>query len=140
MVFEDMGVHKSVEEDDDAWAEVQRMVARNLIKEFSSEADLTDYLGESPVYSIFCMIVKQKGNTVKKRLILDAKVSGVSGAASKLERVLLPRLLDVATNILHLQAEGPDVELFILDFANAFWLLPLSTARLRGKFFGSSRF
>jgi len=142
MDFEDQGVYKSVQNDPDVWSEIQRLVSKNWIKQFDSEAELADFLGEHPVYSKFGMVTKIKANGIKKRLILDAKVSGVSGAASKLERIILPRLLDVAHNVLHLQAEGRTVELFILDFADAFWLLPLApcerkwfTARLRGKHF-----
>ena len=107
MSFEDTGVFQSVENDDDAWVEVQRFVSKDWLRQFNSENDLAAYLGESPVLSRFGLVVKVKGGSVKKRSILDSKVSGVSGVASKLERVLLPRLLDVAQDILFLLSEDP---------------------------------
>ena len=54
--------------------------------------------------SRFGLVVKERNGIIKKRLILDAKASGISDFASKKERVILPRILDVAQNVLKLQA------------------------------------
>ena len=85
---------------------------------------------------------KMRAGKVKKRLILDTKTSGVSTSASKMERVILPKLLDVVFDCLHLLAAGGDLEYLVLDFANAFWHLPLAVSerkwfvsRLRGYYF-----
>lgn len=139
--------YSSVEADDDAWAQVQALVNRGWLLEFNTLKELKDFLGTEPVLSKFGLVIKERAGVVRKRLILDAKASGISEVASKKERILLPRILDVAHNVLNLQAVGPeDVELFILDFSDAFWLLPLPpeerkwfTSSLRGKYFAFLR-
>jgi len=134
--------YSSVEQDDDAWAEIQRIRDKKWIKQFDTLEEMVTYLGDDPILSKFGMVVKVRFDKVKKRLILDSKKSGVSAAASKLERVILPRLLDAALDILHLLATGKEVEVMVLDFSDAFWLLPLApeerkwfTSRIRGKYF-----
>ena len=135
--------YASVESDDDAWAQVQQLVQKGWLLEFDTWDQLKHFLGADPVLSKFGLVLKERAGIVKKRLILDAKASGISEVASKRERILLPRILDITHNVLNLQAVGPEeIELFILDFADAFWLLPLApderrwfTSRLRGKYF-----
>ena len=139
--------YASVEADDDAWDQVQGLVDKGWLLQFNSLDELKAFLGTEPILSKFGLVVKERNGVMKKRLILDAKSSGITGVASKHERILLPRILDVAHNVLNLQAEGTDdVELFILDFADAFWLLPLAeverkwfTSKLRGKYFAFLR-
>ena len=139
--------YTSVEADEDAWLEVKKLVDKGWLLEFSSLRELRDFLGEEPILSKFGLVVKEKAGVTKKRLILDAKASGISDVASKRERVILPRILDVAQNMHKLQAiRSEPVELFILDFADAFLLLPLAaderkwfTSKLRGKYFAFLR-
>ena len=83
------------------------------------------------------IVTKIRDGKVKKRLMLDAKASGTSVAGSKLERVILPRLLDTARNT---------VEMLSRRRQDAFWLLPLApderkwfTSRLRGKYYAFLR-
>jgi len=138
----DFTPYSSVEQDDEAWHEVQRLVAKKWLKQLDSLKEVEDFLGEKPVLSKFGQIIKVKLDKIKRRLILDSKSSGVSEHASKLERVILPRLLDVVFDILSLMDDIAEVELLVLDFADAFWLLPLSPSErkwfvsmLRGKYF-----
>ena len=85
--------------------------------EFDTPDQLKAFLGADPILIKFGLVVKTRNDITKKRLILDAKASGISEIASKKERILLPRILDVAHNILNLQALGPEeVEPFILDY------------------------
>ena len=143
----DFASYSSVESDSDAWRQVRRLVDKGWLLEFDTLDQLKAFLGADPILSKFGLVVKTRNGITKKRLILDAKASGISEIASKKERILLPRILDVAHNILNLQALGPEeVELFILDFADAFWLLPLAaeerrwfTSKLRGKYFAFLR-
>ena len=129
MLHTDMDEFKpytSVETDEDAWQEVLRLTGRRWLKKLATHREVVEFLGEEPVLSKFGLVVKVRFDRIKKRLILDSKASGVSSEASKLERVLLPRMLDVAMDVLALLATGAEVELFVLDFADAFWLLPLA--------------
>jgi len=134
--------YASVEQDDDAWQEILKLTDKSWLKRFRSLEELTAFLGESPVLSKFGLVVKIRYDKIKKRLILDSAQSGVSKVASKLERIILPRILDAAIDVLHLLAAGHEVEIMVLDFADAFWLLPLApeerrwfTSKIRGNFF-----
>ena len=108
--------YEAVEDDDDAWLEVQRLESNGWLRSFGSYEELCDYLKEAPVLSKFGLIVKTRANKIKKRLILDSKSSGISRVATKHERVVLPRMLDVALDTLHLMEQHEDVEFMVLDF------------------------
>ena len=134
--------YASVVAADDGWVEVQRLVERGWIKQFESYSELHAFLGEDVTLSKFGIITKVKSGRVKERLILDAKASGISAVATKRERVILPRLLDVARNTSEMLARSREAELCLLDFADAFWLLPLApveptwfTNKLRENYF-----
>ena len=73
------------------WVEVQRLVERGWLRQFESCSELRAFLGKDRVLRKFGLITKIKGDTVKKRLILDAEASGISAVACKRERVILPR-------------------------------------------------
>ena len=131
-----------MEADDDGWVEVQRLVERGWIRQFESYSELRAFLGKDLVLRKFGLITKIKGDTVKNRFISDAKASGISAVASKRERVILPRFLGTVRSTLEMLAQCREAELCVLDFADAFWLLPLVpeerrwfTGKLRGKYF-----
>ena len=69
-------------------------VGLQRLRGFRKLEDIAEFLGEAPVLSKFGLVVK-------------TKASGISGVVSKLERILLPRTLDVAQNVLRLQAHRP---------------------------------
>ena len=62
-------------------------------------------------------------------MILDTCDSDAKNATHKGQRVFLPRLLDVALQILCLQniaiSTGVGIEMMVLDFAEAFSKIPL---------------
>ena len=71
--------------------------------------------------------VKQDGS-VKLRLVVDTRRSGVNGLTHIRERVVLPRISDVARiwqKLLELNNGQCDVEFFSADFSNAFNTLRL---------------
>jgi len=134
--------YQSVEADDFAAEEIQRYVERRWLREFDTLEDTIAFLGEAPVMSKFGMITRMRAGKLKKRIILDSASSGVSDYATKPERLILPRLLDVAMDVLVLMSDGDEVELTVLDFADAFWLLPLApeerrwfVSKFRGKYY-----
>ena len=61
-------------------------------------------------------------------LILDCRVSGANDAAERHERILLPKAWDIIRDIMALRKacrEGESVYLFVLDFKDALYMLPL---------------
>ena len=62
-------------------------------------------------------------------MIFDAKESGVSGASTNTERVLLPRALDVvhdALELLRSPVAGRQLWFLVCDFSDAFWQVPIA--------------
>ena len=118
---DDFEPYASVENDEDAWSEVMRIVDKGWLKQLPNIEEVTRYLGERPVLSKFGLIVKVRHGKTKKRLILDGKSLGVSSRASKGQRIILPRLLDVVYDALNLLATGKRVTFLVLDFADAFF-------------------
>ena len=146
---EDFSSYQTVEEEDEAWEEVNRLADLGYLRRYDPYEQVCAALGDEPVLSKFGMIVKSKGGKTKKRIILDGKQSRVTRCATKRERVILPRVPDVVHDALHMMAAHStqsnsdwDVEFTVLDFTDAFWTLPLSSferkffaSRLRGEFF-----
>ena len=61
-------------------------------------------------------------------MILDCRVSGANDAAHRFERILLPKAWDIVSGVMHLHkrtSPGENVELLVLDYADAFYMLPL---------------
>jgi hypothetical protein len=89
---------------------------------------VTDWLGAPPVLSKFAMLTKTRADgTAKRRVILDCSASGVSDATVQNQRVVLPRALEVARDIVHAanrREDGDEVELLVLDFKDAFYHVP----------------
>ena len=73
------------------------------------------------------MITKIKNDKTKRRLILDCRRSGISGGSKLGQRINLPRLNHPTKDITEPMAgdDGDDVEVFIIDFTDAFWHNPL---------------
>ena len=61
-------------------------------------------------------------------MILDCRVSGTNDKAVKRERMMLPRLWDVVSDAVRLHTccgDGEEVEFFICDSKDAFYMLPV---------------
>ena len=77
------------------------------------------------------LATKEDGNisvTTKHRLVLDPNLNDIARAIAKRERVLLPRSIGAAFDILEildeLLADSEDVEMLLRDCLEAFWQLP----------------
>ena len=98
------------------------------------------------------MLTKVKAGKVKRRIILDLthspvasrplKKQHVNSATIRKERVVLPRATDVTEDVLDALGEveqsssnmsdvDGDVELLVLDFADAFYIVPLRHSQRR---------
>ena len=65
------------------------------------------------------------------RLVVDMRRSGINGLMALRERVILPRVSDVAESVHALflkNNRSPNCEFFISDFKDAFYALPLKTS------------
>ena len=118
--------YAGVERCEHALTEVKRLHDAGYLDAHTSLSSCTDALdGETPVVSKFGQIIKPKPDgSVKRRLILDAKESGVTPIARKNERILLPSVSDLVWDALHILQEGKQLRWFVMDIKDAFWTLP----------------
>ena len=70
---------------------------------------------------------------IKRRLIVDCLRSGADDVATQWERILLPKVLDVIMDVLDLMGSPGtrQMALSVLDFSDAFYLLPLCPEELK---------
>jgi hypothetical protein len=138
--------YAGIDQDESAWEEIQGLLSKDRVAEFGSYEAVVEYLECRPTLSRVGIIEKFTAGKVKRRVIVDSKASGVSSGARKSERIVLPRLLDVINDSLyqlgHANQLGSSTELFVLDFSDAFFIVPLHpeerrhfVIRLRGRYF-----
>jgi hypothetical protein len=142
--------YESVERDDGAWEELHRLVDKGFVTKIPTlGACVRELDGEVPIISKFGMIVKVKQGKVKRRLILDAKESGVTRCGRKNERIMLPSVINLVFDALstHAGCQDPSLlEWLVLDISDAFWTLGLRprerrffVGKLRGAYFVYNR-
>ena len=120
--------YSSVEQDEAAGPEIQRLIATGFVKSFNNYKHFEDWLGAKPHLSKMGMITKEKEGRIKRRLILDCKESGVNRKAQKGGKLTLPRISDAVEDALHLMHKtepGQQAEWLILDFSDWFFNIPL---------------
>ena len=87
-----------------------------------------------PVTSKLAVVTNISDGVIKYRLTLDARVSGSNDAAVRQERISLPKAWDIVRDIMALRKQcrrREDVYLFVLDFRDAFYMLPLLPSERR---------
>ena len=139
--------YASVEACPHAQAEVDRLVEAGFVTRCPTLHDLEHVIGPgTKVVSKFGQVIKEKSGEVKRRLILDARESGVTVCARKNQRIVLPSMNDLVFDALDLLATKQECEHFILDIKDAFWTLPLVReerrffiGRLKGVFYAFRR-
>ena len=143
--------YTGVEEDNEAFDALESYYEKGFMLKFRTLDDVERHLGCKPTLSKLGCIKKMKYNpdtdqyTYKARIILDCKRSGVSKRAQRTHKSVLPRATDAILSVLHLMAQkqsGQDIQLFIADIVDAFWLIPLHVserryfcAHLRGQYY-----
>ena len=70
----------------------------------NSYRDACAYLGKKPVVSKLAMVTKVSADKIKYRLILGCLRSAANAWATKWERTLLPKVLDLVSDLLELLA------------------------------------
>ena len=83
-------VHPAASDDEDAWTQIRLFVALGFLLEFKSYADIVAFLGRDPVVSPFIVLVKERGDRIKRRIILNLKKSGISAASRNAESHVAP--------------------------------------------------
>ena len=126
--------YDGVNENVDAANTLEGYHKAEYIKVTETWEECKDYLGADPVVSKLGCISRIKYGRLKHRLILDSKRSGVSRAATLPVRSVLPRLMDIIFETLESMSElmyDEDLLYFVLDFIDAFFLVPLSKKERR---------
>ena len=113
---------------------LDELVNAGCVEVFSNEHAAIAYLKSNPVVAKMALISKEKDGILKHRLILDCRVSGVNERATRNERIVLPRIWDAVRDGLELMLYGEaghTLEFMVLDFKDAFYMLPLAHAEQR---------
>ena len=80
-----------------------------------------------------CIQKPRPDGTTKTRLIVDMRRSGINGKMEIRQRVVLPRVTEVASAWRHLQARNPGehITLAVIDFKDAFYTCRLSSQEMK---------
>ena len=109
--------------DEDEWLVVESFRGE-LSQHFDTWEELRDAVGGTPIINKFACILKTKlDGSIKRRIIMDSKRSGVTAASRKMYKATLPRATDLVADNLALQAAaspGEEVESMVLDAEDAF--------------------
>lgn len=124
--------HGRIEDNPDALSIIESYVKRGWLGEFDNESDLSRFVQGKPIYNKFACLSKQRTDgTMKHRLILDSKRSGVTDASAKCYKAVLPRMTDLLSGSVSLLSEcrpAESVAFLVLDAEDAFWSVPLHPA------------
>ena len=95
---------------------------------FNSHDDAVKHLKKRPGVGTLALITTIKDGVDKHRLTLGCRVSGSNAKTVKSERGLSPKAWAVIRGVLELQSlciNDESLELFVLDYSDAFHMLPL---------------
>ena len=137
--------YHSVEDDDLAWDEVQRLVPQDFLRGAQPERVEAYPQGRHTSgiqvrHGDQCRMARPSGV-----LTLDAKESGIADCARKKERSILPSVIDLVFDPLHAHRESQNcqnIEMLVIDITDAFWILGFRdrerkfiVGKLRGRYF-----
>ena len=111
------------------------LVSKGFVAKFTDESEVKKLLdGHLPYLSKLALITTSKDGVLKHRLILDFKMSGINDRATKTERIVLPSAWDVVHDSLAMSTRlraGQHIKYLVLDFSDAFYMMPLWKGELR---------
>ena len=108
--------------------ELERLVQLGRADKVGSWQQVVDLVGNDACITPLACIVKVKDGKTKTRLIVDMRRSGINGQVALFERIVLPRVSDVAKASKALRnhlSHQDDVEFCSADFSDAFYTLHL---------------
>ena len=114
----------AVEEAQDLNDLMEDYVKRGFCHFVNDEAEATTELGRPPIINKLGVVVKYKDGKKKSRIIWDMRESKANLACSQGERILLPRLEDVAQAALKVYKKGNTPWLAVVDVKDAFMNIP----------------
>ena len=111
-----------------AQSELDRLVEDGRAERVENWKQVVDLVGEDAKLTQLACIVKVKDGKEKVRLVVDMRRSGINGQMVLLERVVLPRIPDVAAScreLLKFASSYDQLEFLVCDFSDAFYTLKL---------------
>ena len=91
---------------------------------FDSMEDAESHIGRKPILNKLGVIVKEKGDTRKARIIWDLKESSVNKLCNQAERIILPKLSDVTHDALEIFRRKGKPSFLAVDIKDAFHNVP----------------
>ena len=112
-----------------AESELDRLVTEGRATLVTDWHEVVRAVGPKAKLTKLACIIKMKGDLEKVRLVVDMRRSGINGMMQLFERVVLPRVSDVAESLRHVLQDprnfDKDLEFMIADFSDAFLTLKL---------------
>ena len=123
----------AVEENEELQKLIEDYVTRGFCHLETDPTKVKDELGRDPIVNKLGVITKTKEEhgkiTKKSRIIWDMRRSGANTCCNQGERILLPRLLDVAAGILEGMRNGQECWMACIDIKDAFMNIPIMAER-----------
>jgi len=135
--------------DEEAVNQIEKYVECGYVVKFPTLQQAKEYVGGDLVLSDLVVLEKMRADgTVKRRVILNCKTSGISAASAKAQKVCLPRAVDIAHEAMDLMrpfnheqmehctptmaASGAfGVTAYVNDVVDAYWNVPVARAERR---------
>jgi len=110
---------------------VDKMVQQERLEQFDTWNEVQSHFAKARLSRMACIVKERSDKSLKVRLVIDTRRSGVNGLATIRERVILPRVADVAASWKRLRQSGleeAEAEMLSADFSEAFNTLNLMEA------------
>eukprot|EP00435_Cladocopium_sp_Y103_P028266 s2421_g7.t1 len=106
----------------DAVQELHRVAELGYATRCTSWQEVVAYTGNgASLTKLGCIQKTRLDVSTKTRLVVDCRRSGVNGLMVIRQRVVLPRVSDVAVDWKALQQQGEPIEIAVVDFCDAFY-------------------
>ena len=124
--------YKSAEENREAFAkEVDRLINAKYVTKYASYDELKNHFAGVIISKVAALIKQREDGSQKVRIIIDMLRSRVNEFVKLSERIVLPRLMDVVSDILALleaaartgTTDGEEISIMVADFQDAFHTL-----------------
>ena len=135
--------YSGFDEDEDAWQELLTFCESRATVSIQQSSRVQGRRGRTTTAEQIRSSNTCEEWQVKRRIILDCKQSGLSAKTRRRYKIVLPKSTDAVRDaLILLSARLPpeEAEIFVLDFTNAFWNVPLHSkerkwfvGRVRGK-------
>ena len=108
---------------------IGQYVYNGWLMEFPTLHALSAHVGGSPIFNKWAGIDRARTDgSIKRRLVMDSRRSGVTGASRKSYRSVLPRQTDLVADVLTLlnrKQAAQHVVMLVCDAEDAFWQIRL---------------